>query len=273
VSPQLCDTRRLEDISFNAELVELEKVELKNPVLVQGLPGLGYVGKVTVDYLIEKLDTVKIAELYSRFLTLADGNLGITVEIDGTYTMPKYQFHAYTGSAPNLILLTGDTQPQYWGQFEIANTVLDYLQSMGGDTVVAIGGYGTQVRRQLNLTYVIVSDDSMVEQMRKLGVEVARSGTIRGAFGVLLGLAQTRQMRCIGLLGATRGLYPDVDAARRIVRILMKMYDLSLDTTDLDVRVRDLRQKMRRLRELQKEIMRPVRPEGSRKEPPSGYII
>src|SRR5216683_5630561 len=44
---------------------ELSKAELKEPVLIQGLPGLGYVGKVAVDYFIEKLKPKKFAELYS----------------------------------------------------------------------------------------------------------------------------------------------------------------------------------------------------------------
>lgn len=260
-------------MAYNVEFLEIEKVEMDKPVLIQGLPGLGYVGKVTVDYLIEKLETIKIAELYSRYLTLEDGNMGITVQQDGTYSLPKFEFYALTDSSPNLIFLTGDIQPQYWGQFEIANRILDYIQNLGGNTVIAIGGYGTHVRRELQLTFAIVNDVKMGEKMREMGAEVARSGTIRGAFAVLLGLAKLKQMQCIGLLGATRGLYPDIDASRRIVKILMNMYGLQIDTHDLDVRVNDMREKMRRLQEIQRQISAPSPQENVRQKPPFEYII
>jgi hypothetical protein len=260
-------------MSYNIEFIEIEKLQVDNPVLIQGLPGLGYIGKVTVDYLIEKLETVKIAELYSRHLTLEDGNMGIRVEQDGTYTLPKFEFYALTDSTPNLIFLTGDIQPQFWGQFEIANRILDYIQKLGGNTVIAIGGYGTHIRKELQLTFAIANDEKMSGKMREMGAEVARSGTIRGAFAVILGLAKLRQMQCIGLLGATRGLYPDIDASRRIVKILMNMYGLHIDTSDLDTRVNDMGEKMRRLQELQKKISTPSAQQRTRQKPPFEYII
>src|SRR5947208_16872886 len=90
---------------------ELAQVELKEPVLIQGLPGLGYVGKVAVDYFIEKLKPVKMAELYSSYLLFPDDNLGINIPEDGTYSLPRYEFYGYGEKDPNVILLTEDAQP------------------------------------------------------------------------------------------------------------------------------------------------------------------
>ncbi|MCK4482605.1 PAC2 family protein, partial [Candidatus Bathyarchaeota archaeon] len=39
---------------------ELAKVELKSPVLIEGLPGLGLVGKIATRYLIKKLNAKKL---------------------------------------------------------------------------------------------------------------------------------------------------------------------------------------------------------------------
>ena len=44
---------------------ELKKVELKNPILVEGFPGLGMVGSIATKYLVKKLNAKKIAFLYS----------------------------------------------------------------------------------------------------------------------------------------------------------------------------------------------------------------
>ncbi|MFQ6076902.1 MAG: PAC2 family protein [Candidatus Bathyarchaeia archaeon] len=249
----------------------MNRIRLDDPVLIQGLPGLGFVGKVTVGYLLEKLDTTKLGELYSRFLTLPDGNLGVTVKRDGTYSLPKYEFYAYTKRGPDIIFLTGDTQPQYWGQFEIAENVLNYVEGFGSRTIVAVGGYGTRSRREVGAVYAITNDATMLEELKKYGVRTANSGAIRGAFGVIMGSAKQRGMRCLGLLGATRGIYPDVYASRTIVRVISDMYSLPVSLEDLDAQVEDMGGKLRRLREIRSEVSR-VAEGRARKEPPSEYI-
>src|SRR6266852_1972063 len=117
----------------DTKIEELVKMPLKEPVLVQGLPGLGYVGKVAVDYFIEKLKPKKFAELYSSYLLFPDGNLGINISEDGTYSLPKYEFYSFGEKEPNAIFLTGDAQPSVTGQYEVASIVQDYA----GDFVFA----------------------------------------------------------------------------------------------------------------------------------------
>ena len=36
------------------------KIEIKNPILIAGLPGIGNVGKIAVDFLIEEMKAKKI---------------------------------------------------------------------------------------------------------------------------------------------------------------------------------------------------------------------
>ena len=44
---------------------ELMQIQPNNPVLIEGLPGLGLVGKIAMRYLIKQLKAQKIAYLYS----------------------------------------------------------------------------------------------------------------------------------------------------------------------------------------------------------------
>ena len=41
---------------------ELKQIEPNNPVLIEGLPGLGLVGKIAIRYLIKKLKAAKFAQ-------------------------------------------------------------------------------------------------------------------------------------------------------------------------------------------------------------------
>jgi proteasome assembly chaperone (PAC2) family protein len=137
---------------------ELSKAELKEPVLIQGLPGLGYVGKVAVDYFIEKLKPKKFAELYSSYLLFPDGNLGINISEDGTYSLPKYEFYSFGEKEPNAIFLTGDAQPSVTGQYEVASIVLDFAQRFNSKMVLTMGGYGTRSGNDVGAVYAVVGD-------------------------------------------------------------------------------------------------------------------
>src|SRR5260370_32984277 len=148
---------------------ELSKVSLKEPVLIQGLPGLGYVGKVAVDFFIEKLRPRMSAELYSSYLLCPDGNLGLNISEDGTYSLPRYEFYAFGEREPHAIFLTGDAQPSVTGQYEVASMVLDFVQGLGAKAVFTRGGYGTRSSGDGGSVYAVVGGSGLREELREMG--------------------------------------------------------------------------------------------------------
>jgi proteasome assembly chaperone (PAC2) family protein len=44
---------------------ETSKPELKSPILIEGLPGMGMVGKIAARFVIKQLNAQRFAELYS----------------------------------------------------------------------------------------------------------------------------------------------------------------------------------------------------------------
>jgi len=252
----------------NVKIVELDQVNLKKPLLIQGLPGIGFVGKIAVDYLIEQLKPTKFAELYSPHLSLPDGEVGIKVEMDGTFILPKYEFYAYTKKIPHIIFMTGDVQPRFFGQYDVAESILDFVARFGCDTVIALGGYGSQSRSP-DVIYAVGSDQNLVEELRRRKAVTAQNGTVKGAFGVILGLGKERLMKCMGLLGATQGAYPDLHASRNVVRLLAEMYDLPISMENLDKEISDMDARIKLLRDVSAVPPRQERPEGRE---PSRYI-
>src|SRR5881397_1959952 len=224
---------------------ELSKAELKEPVLIQGLPGLGYVGKVAVDYFIEKLKPKKFAELYSSYLLFPDGNLGINISEDGTYSLPKYEFYSFGEKEPNAIFLTGDAQPSVTGQYEVASIVLDFAQRFNSKMVLTMGGYGTRSGNDVGAVYAVVGDSVVGERLKKMGAKLAKGGAVTGAAGVILGIGRQRGLQCAGLLGATTGVYPDLEAARAVIQMLTGLVSMPVELKDLDVEIEDMRKKMK----------------------------
>ena len=235
-------------MSDDTRIQELSKVEMKEPVLVQGLPGLGYVGKVAVDFFIEKLKPKKFAELYSSYLLFPDGNLGINISEDGTYSLPKYEFYSFNEGEPNAIFLTGDAQPSVTGQYEVASRVLDFAQQFGCKSVFTMGGYGTRSGNDVGAVYSVVGDSFVGERLKKLGAKLAKGGAVTGAAGVILGIGRQRGLHCAGLLGATSGAYPDLEAARAVIQMLVGLTAMPVELKDLDTEIEDMRKKMEKFR-------------------------
>lgn len=240
----------------DTRIVELNKVSLRDPVLIQGLPGLGFVGKVTVDYLIEKLSAQKFAELYSSYLTFPDGSIGININSDGTFALPHYEFYAYNSGKENgrdFIFLTGDCQPITSGQIEVAEKVLEYVGTLGCRTVIGVGGYGVQSPEEVGSVYTVVGTVEVGNTLSKHGAKIANSGAVTGACGVILGLATRREWTCMGLLGATRGVYPDLEAARGVVNLIAVLYEIPVETLELDRQVEEMKKKIASLGKVETE--------------------
>lgn len=254
----------------DTKILELSKPNLTEPVLIQGLPGLGYVGKVAADYFIEKLKPVKIAELYSSYLLFPDGNLGITISEDGTYSLPKYEFYSFNEKQPNAIILTGDAQPSVTGQYEVASIVLDFAERFGCKNVFTMGGYGTRSGNDVGAVYAVVGDQVLGERLKKLGAKIAKGGAVTGAAGVILGIARQRGLQCAGLLGATTGVYPDLEAARAVIHMLTGLVNVPVDLKDLDTEIEDMRKKMEKFRRT--ELEEPKEGEEKTEEGKDRYI-
>ncbi|HZF20888.1 MAG TPA: PAC2 family protein [Dongiaceae bacterium] len=240
----------------DTKILELAKVDLHDPVLIQGLPGLGYVGKVAVDYFIEKLHPKKYAELYSGYLLFPDGNLGINIFEDGTYSLPRYEFYAFSEKSPNLVFLTGDAQPSVTGQYEVATTVLDYVLKQDCKTVFTMGGYGTRSQGDVGSVYCVVGSGFLGDQLTKHGAKLAKGGAVTGAAGVILGIGRQRGLDCAGLLGATTGVYPDLEAARAVIHLLADLLHMPLDLKDLDREVEDMRKKVEKIKRAEVEELK-----------------
>lgn len=43
----------------------IKDVDLTDPIMVEGLPGVGHVGKLVADHMVEELHAEKIIEIYS----------------------------------------------------------------------------------------------------------------------------------------------------------------------------------------------------------------
>jgi proteasome assembly chaperone (PAC2) family protein len=75
-------------------------------ILIEGLPGIGNVGKLAVEHLIDSIDASKFAEIYSK-----DFPPQVFINPDGTIELVKNEFYYWKAKKKDqrdLVLLTGD---------------------------------------------------------------------------------------------------------------------------------------------------------------------
>jgi len=103
----------------------IEKIpKLKNPIFIEGLPGIGNVGKLAVEHLIDSIKACKFAEVYSK-----DFPPQVFINPNGTIELVKNEFYYWKAKKKDqrdLVLLTGDYQGlSSHGQYELVEKILN----------------------------------------------------------------------------------------------------------------------------------------------------
>lgn len=243
---------------METEIVFLEKVKLKKPILVQGLPGVGNVGRVSAGYLVNELKMKKMAELYSPdFLPIVILNESLT-------NMLKCEVYYSKGKTNDLILITGDTQsvtPR--GHYDFCNAVLNFAEKMEVESIITLGGFAEGKMVEKPKVIGAVNNKDLIKKYEKFDIDFKDHsvGTIVGASGLLVGLAEKHKIDAICLMGQTMG-YPmitDPKAADRVLHILSKMLDIKIDLTRLDKIVEEMEEKLKKAEELYSKMSEDAR--------------
>jgi len=218
--------------TYIKEFVEFQP---NNPVLIEGLPGLGLVGKIALRYLVKQLKAKKIAYLYSPHFPYF-----VLVNKKGNVRLLRGAFYYYQNPRGNdLILFTGDSQSQtIEGQYEIADRMLDFSEKHGVKTIATIGGYRMEPKEKPRV-FIAATGKEILDKALQSGATLSASGSpIVGTAGLILGLAKFKKINALCLLGETRGYLPDPLAAKSVLEVLKSTFGFDLDLKDLDEEIK-----------------------------------
>jgi len=247
------------------EVHELKRVKLNKPVVIEGLPGVGNVGKLVAEHMIQELDAEKIVEIYSWHFPPQ-----VLVNNNGTVRLCKNEIYAWKSKKIDLLIISGDQQSvTNEGHYLIAEKILDLAQQYGVSRMYTLGGYGIGQLVERQTVLGAANDAELVDEMKKYGVEFREEepgGSIVGASGLLLGLGKLRGIPAVCLLGLTSGYLVDPKSAQAVLKILTQALNLEIDMQALEDRAEEMERVVERLKEMeQAQIPR-------RREEELGYI-
>ncbi|MCK4434009.1 PAC2 family protein [Candidatus Bathyarchaeota archaeon] len=242
-----------------------EKPKLNNPVLIEGLPGIGFVANITALHLIHELN----AELFAEISSSSFQDLAVTTEKGGVRSpINKLYYYRNREDGRDLIIWYGNTQAlTTFGQYELCGRILDIVEELGCHSIISLGGFKKEQVTDKPEIYCAASDPETLKEALDLGAKIM-VGQIFGLAGISIGIGKLRGLRGFSLLVETTGTYPDANAARRALSALCKFLNLNVDLSRLDVTA----EKTKRILE-SFGLIRRVKQEKKKEESPFRWFV
>jgi len=208
-----------------------EKPQLNDPILIEGLPGIGFVANIATLHMIKELKAKKFVQIFSssfQDFAVTTGDGGALTPINELYYVKRED------GGRDLIIWFGNTQALTTvGQYELVGKVLDLAQQFGCHFVISIGGFKKDEAQSVPEIYSTATDLETMQVALDLGTKVM-VGHVFGIAGLSIGLAGIRNMKGFSLLVDTPGMNPDVNAAKYALNMLGKYLNLNVDQSKIE---------------------------------------
>jgi uncharacterized protein (TIGR00162 family) len=229
----------IEDISVSYSEGYPEQ-PLVDPILIEGLPGIGQVGKLVAEYMIHMLAAQKIGEIHSIYFPPQ-----VILEEDGLARLARNELFLYRQEGKrDVLFLVGDHQSTSGeGHYILADCYCDIAEELKVRQIYTLGGFG--VGHLVNGPRVLgaVNKKELRPPLEAAGVTFDRDepgGGIVGAAGLILGVSAPRGIDAVCLMGETSGYLVDPMAAASVLSVLSKLIDLPVDPTKLNDRAAEM---------------------------------
>ncbi len=231
------------------------KPDLDKPILIEGLPGIGNVGKISADFIVDNLKAKKFIEITSISFPNS-----VFVNEKNLIDLPKIDFY-YKKGKQDFIFLTGDVQPlNEESCYEFCSLILEIFSRYKGKEIITLGGIGMNKIPKHPMVYCTANNEAITKRYKSnnLNSEIfGVVGPIMGVTGLLVGLAAKRNIPAIALLAQTYGhpSYLGIKGAREIIKILNNKLDLKISLNKLDREISNIEKDIKEKQSLIKPII------------------
>jgi len=228
----------IEDISVRF-LDSFKDQKLVSPVMIEGLPGIGQVGKLVAEYMIHMLHATKIAEIHSIYFPPH-----VIIEENGVARLVRNELYLHHTDARDVVFLVGDYQStSNEGHYILTDQYLDIAAELGVRRIYTLGGFGVGHFVEEPRVLGALNRPELREEIEAAGVVFQRDepgGGIVGAAGLILGLGTMRGIEAICLMGETSGYLVDPRSATSVLTVLSHLLNVPVDPTQLNDRAAEM---------------------------------
>jgi uncharacterized protein (TIGR00162 family) len=253
---------------MNSEIKILKPFTPNELTLVVGLPGMAYIGKLSVDYLIQQLKAELIGEVYSKHFPPY-----VIVKEDGLVELLRNEIHSFKDeTGRNLVFLSGNSQafsPE--GQYEISNDVLDWAIENGVKRVYSIAALVTDRQFDVPDVFATATSTALLEEAKFRGAKPLDHGIIGGENGLIMGLARKKNVEGVCLLAETHGYQAptgeyviDPRAAKAALSVLTQILNIKLDMEPMEKQAIEMDEAFAKMAEIERRVRDEMSQSGKR---------
>jgi len=233
---------------------------LKDGVLIEGLPGIGHVGRIGAEHLIEEFNGEKFLELYCN-----DFPPQVLVKPDGTVDFMNNEFYVIYEPVPMIVVL-GNTQAlSPMGQYNLSEKIVEIGIRYGINRTFTLGGFGIGKLKENPDVYVAGTSKELVDKIKELGAKFrCDGGGIIGAAGLMLMFSKLNGIDGVCLMGETPGYLVDPKSARKVLELLSKILNIDVNTDALEKRAKEMEEFLDRIRKFEEDMIKQQQQKVSR---------
>lgn len=222
------------------EVKEHMDLELDDPVLVEGLPGVGLVGKIAADHLVDEFGM----DLYATVHCDSLAPVAVYHEGDRDVQAPV---RVYAAPEEDLLVLQSDIPVNAEAVREFANCFTNWLVQSEVFPVY-LSGMGTKDRTSPPPIHGLATGDA-TGRLDDLDVDLpSESGVISGPTGALVNRAAERDLDSVALVVESDPQFPDPAASRVLIEHgISHLADVSVSVEDLVEHAEEIREKKEQL--------------------------
>ncbi len=225
------------------EIKLIDDVDLKGTIFIEGFPGLGLVGPMTISYIIDKLGMKYIGYIDSE-------DFPPIISIHGGKPYPPVRLYY---SEKKRIVAT-------FSEFAIPITLVKELSeklfAMARDKkiaqIISVGGMPAKTEDDKTV-YAIASTQESAKQAQKEGLNEVTEGVSAGVSALLLFEACNDKMPDINILVPVNPQIIDPEYAEMAINSINKLLSLNIDVTELEKEAKDIEAKIRDMLKKSKE--------------------
>ena len=216
------------------EFVHHFEPKFKEPIMIAAWPGMGYLAKISADYLRRRLEAKKFAEI--RYFQNA------IIYKDGLAELPSIRHRFFAVSNNDLIICVGDAQPSTPEEaYILAEKIIDVVAKYNVKLVYTMAAYPSDYPDTPSV-YGIYTDEKLRSLIEGHGVKfIEGEGAVNGMNGILIGVAKRRGIDGICLMGEIKyANVPQHLSSKAVLERLTDILGLKLDTTQLERRAKKI---------------------------------
>jgi len=245
------------------KILDIDVNSLRNPVCLQGMPGIALAGKTAVDHIIKFSKAKKFMEV-----GYADFPPNVVVEGDGKVRTAQCEFYIWRNNHINrdFILLTSDWQPTtITGMNELSAYITDILNELRVEMIIALAASPISMPKRNPAVFLTATSEEVIKLLKSKDKNLVplTDGVITGMNGlvpvlakifygidgaILLGEAAQRLNRWLAIS-------KDPSASKALIESLNKIFDLHIDTSPLD---KEIEKMFRLLHEIKERAVKRV---------------